>query len=180
MLQLPQPGPAAGLPATALRVILLPQPMELYLIRHAHALEAAFDEIRPLSPRGRKQIRTLARWLRGTDAFAPAEYWHSHLVRAADTAALLAARLRSRTPRRTVKGLAPWDDPALIAARLSRRRQSLALVGHEPHLSALASLLVTGRTHPPVFVCKKCSILALERIESRWLVRWQVSADLLG
>ncbi|MBX3750568.1 MAG: histidine phosphatase family protein [Opitutaceae bacterium] len=168
------------MPAAPWRAILPSQPMELYLIRHAHALEAAFDEIRPLSPRGRKQIRALARWLRGTDAFAPREYWHSHLLRAADTAALLAARLRSRAPRRTVKGLAPWDDPALIADRLGRHRQSLALVGHEPHLSALASLLVTGRTHPPVFICKKCSVLALERIESRWLVRWQVSADLLG
>ena len=159
---------------------MLPQPMELSLIRHAHALESAFDEIRPLSPRGRKQIRTLARWLRATKAFAPADYWHSHLLRATDTAAQLVSRLRSRTPRRLVKGLAPWDDPAVIAARLSRRRKSLALVGHEPHLSALASLLVTGRTHPPVFICRKCSVLALERIESRWLVRWQVSADLLG
>jgi len=180
MLQLSPPAPAAGLPTATPRAMLPPQPMELYLIRHAHALEAAFDEIRPLSPRGRKQIRTLARWLRETNTFAPAEYWHSHLLRATDTAAELTARLRARTPRHTVKGLAPWDDPALIAARLGRRRQSLALVGHEPHLSALATLLVTGRTHPPVFICKKCSVLALERSESRWLVRWQVSADLLG
>jgi phosphohistidine phosphatase len=179
MLQLHR-RPAGDLPEPGLRAILSPQPMELYLIRHAHALEAAFDEIRPLSPRGRKQIRVLARWLHKSSGFTPAEYWHSHLLRAADTAAQLTARLRSQTPRRQVKGLAPWDDPAVIAARLGRRRKSLALVGHEPHLSALASLLVTGRTHPPVFICKKCSVLALERIESRWLVRWQVSADLLG
>lgn len=178
MLQLRSGG--AGLPATARRANIRPQPMELYLIRHAHALEAAFDEIRPLSPRGRRQVRTLARWLRAAGAFAPAEIWHSQLVRAADTAALLARHVRSRAKLRKVKGLAPWDDPALIAARIRRHRPSLALVGHEPHLSALASLLVAGRTHPPIFACRKCSILALERTRSRWVVRWQVAADLLG
>lgn len=178
MLQLPARG--VGLPASIQPAIIRPQPMELYLIRHAHALEAAFDEIRPLSPRGRKQVRTLARWLRRVEDFAPAEFWHSHLVRAAETATLLAHDLRSRVRLRSVKGLAPWDDPALIAARLRKHRTSLALVGHEPHLSALASLLVAERTHPPIFACKKCSILALERTQSRWVVRWQVSADLLA
>lgn len=171
---------AAGLPQPAGSANIASQPMELYLIRHAHALEAAFDELRPLSPRGRKQVRTLARWLRSVDDFAPAEFWHSHLVRAADTAALLTRHLRSRARLRRVTGLAPWDDPASLAARLRKQRQSLALVGHEPHLSALASLLVAGRTHPPIFVCRKCSILALERTQSRWVVRWHVAADQLG
>lgn len=152
----------------------------LYLIRHAHAEDGLDDANRPLSARGRKQIRAMARFLRRTGDFAPAEVWHSPLLRAHDTAALLVGRLKLPVKLRAVPGLTSGDDPAIIAAKLRTRRPSLALVGHEPHLSALASLLVAGSAEPPVLVMRKCAVLALEREGSRWVVRWLVSPDLLG
>ena len=154
--------------------------MHLYLIRHAQAEDGWDDASRPLSARGRKQIRTVARLLRRTEVFAPAEIWHSPLLRARDTAALLVGRLRQPAKLRSVAGLTWGDDPALMANKLRTRRESLALVGHEPHLSALASLLVAGSTEPPILVMRKCAVLALEREDSRWVVRWLVSPDLLG
>ena len=154
--------------------------MHLYLIRHAQAEDGWDDASRPLSARGRKQIRTVARFLRCTEVFAPAEIWHSPLLRARDTAALLVGRLRQPAKLRSVAGLTWGDDPALMANKLRTRRESLALVGHEPHLSALASLLVAGSTEPPILVMRKCAVLALEREDSRWVVRWLVSPDLLG
>ena len=51
--------------------------MQLYLIRHAHALAEEIDPDRPLSPKGRAQIKKLARFLQAKSAFAPAELWHS-------------------------------------------------------------------------------------------------------
>jgi phosphohistidine phosphatase len=154
--------------------------MYLYLIRHAHALDAANDAVRPLSPKGRKQVRRLARLLRGTDAFAPAEIWHSSLTRAVQTAELLAKHLDTAPPLRPMPGLAPGDSPRALVRRIARAKSVLAIVGHEPHLSALASLLVAGVTEPPVFVLKKSAVLALERVPSRWVVRWHLSPELLA
>ena len=158
----------------------IPPRQRLYLIRHAHAEAGLDDARRPLSARGRKQIRAMARFLRHTEGFAPAEVWHSPLLRALDTAALLAGRLKLPVKLRPVNGLMPGDEPAIMASKLRTRRGSLALVGHEPHLSALASLLVAGSTEPPIFVMRKCAVLALEREGGRWVVRWQVSPELLG
>lgn len=154
--------------------------MQLYLIRHAHALDGEDDEARPLSGKGRGQVRRVAAFLRTSGAFAPEEIWHSPLVRARQTAELLARRLTLAAPRRAVAGLRPEDDPRLIVRRLARKGRALALVGHDPHLSALASLLVAGVAVPPVFALKKCSVLALERVAGRWVVRWHVTPELLA
>jgi phosphohistidine phosphatase len=154
--------------------------MLIHLIRHAHALDSADDPVRPLSKRGRRQVRALARFLRAGGAFAPAAIWHSPLARSRETAELLAGRLGFAGPLVEVPGLEPGDDPRDTARRIQPLRRVVAIVGHEPHLSALASLLVTGASGPPAFVLKKCAALALERTGARWQVRWQVSPELLA
>jgi len=145
--------------------------MELFLIRHAHAEDTVPDAARRLSPRGRRQARALARRLRATGEFAPAELWHSTLRRARETAELLAPAAPG-APCREVTGLCPEDDPAAVARRLARTRAPVAIVAHEPLLSALASQLVTGTAEPVVFDVRKASALALTRVGRRWVVRW--------
>jgi phosphohistidine phosphatase len=152
--------------------------MQVYLIRHAHALDGDDDGARPLSGRGKMQIRRLAAFLRRSGVLEAREFWHSPLVRARDTARMLVKELRVRAKLKPVTGLIYDDDPAIMARRLAKRRQPVALVGHEPHLSALASRLLAGRGRAPVVVMKKCTILALERTEERWAVRWLVSPEL--
>lgn len=154
--------------------------LRLYLIRHAHAEDGFDDARRPLSARGRKQIRAMARFLGSSDDFAPAEIWHSPLLRARETASLLAGRMKVPAKLCSVAGLTPGDDPAIMTTKLQTRRKTLALVGHEPHLSALASLLVAGSAEPPIIVMRKCAVLGLEREDDQWIVRWLVSPDLLG
>lgn len=145
--------------------------MELFLIRHAHAEDTVPDAARRLSSRGRRQARALARRLRATGEFAPAELWHSTLRRARETAELLAPAAPG-APCREVTGLCPEDDPAAVARRLARTRAPVAIVAHEPLLSALASRLVTGTADPVVFDVRKASALALTRVGRRWVVRW--------
>ena len=154
--------------------------MNLYLIRHAHAEDSEPDALRRLSKRGQRQVRQLARFLRASGAFAPEEIWHSTLVRAQETAALLGVGTKLGVPLREVADLAPGDDPRRLADQLGKCSRSLALVGHEPHLSALASLLVAGAAEPVRFAMKKGATLALEGAGRHWVVRWQVSPDLLG
>jgi phosphohistidine phosphatase len=154
--------------------------MNLYLIRHTDAEDTQPDELRRLSKRGEGQIRALAKFLRSSASFNPEEIWHSTLVRAQETAALLCVGTKLAAPLREVAGLAPEDDPLRIASQLARCSRSIAIVGHEPHLSALASLLVTGAATPARFAMKKGAILALEGTGRHWVVWWHISPDLLG
>ena len=154
----------------------------LYLIRHADAVSDENDDVRPLSAAGRAQVRRLAAFLKGGQGMVLDEVWHSPLVRALETAALLAEEMDWKGPVRAVPGLLSGDEPTLIASRLKAPR-SIALVGHEPHLSGLASLLVAGSSEPSLFLMRKCAILALERQRAGaagcWAVRWQIAPELL-
>ncbi len=153
--------------------------MHVYLIRHAHAEEGKDDAARPLSKKGHKQIRRIGRFLRKTKALDATEFWHSALARSRETAESLAKKLKSDARLVKVSGIENDDDPALIAAKLAKARHSVAVIGHDPHLSALASLMVSGKAEPPCISINKGAILLLERRENRWVVQWQVTPELL-
>jgi phosphohistidine phosphatase len=154
----------------------------LYLIRHAHAVDGEVDPERPLSAKGRKQAERLGAFLRNGEGFGPAEYWHSPYLRARETAAILDSSA-FHSPMKQVAGLEPGADPAVVARRLAREDRAVAIVGHNPHLSLLATLLVTGSASSPAFELRKCAILALEAARGAgpggWVACWQVIPDLL-
>jgi phosphohistidine phosphatase len=152
----------------------------LHLIRHAHAVAADENPLRPLSVRGRTQVAQLAAFFRTNGQLRPAEVWHSPLVRARETAALLAAALGWAGPLLQKPGLEPGDDPRATAARLAGAIESLAIVGHEPHLSALATFLVRGPAGAPILTLKKGACLALEQDAGRWYICWLVGPALLS
>jgi phosphohistidine phosphatase len=153
--------------------------MKLFIIRHAHAVDASEDAERPLSKRGRKQVCRLARFLNKTDALPLTECWHSPLARSRETAELLSAQLGADAKLTQVDGIEGDDDPAAIVSRLKTRRTPIAIVGHEPQLSALLSLLVAGASEPRRFILKKAAIVALERVDGNWAVRWQISPEIV-
>ncbi len=155
--------------------------MQLYLVRHAHALAEEADPGRPLSPKGHTQVKNLAKFLRTKAAFTPAEVWHSPLARSRQTARLLTSSAAPTAKIVEHTGLEPEAHPRLIALRLKTIRRSLAIVGHEPHLSLLAALLVTGRAKPDVFKLRKSSVLCLDRTgptAPTWRVRWLLAPEL--
>ena len=65
--------------------------MTVFLIRHAKAEDASPDAARRLTTAGRSHARALGKFLGRSEAFAPAVLWHSTLVRARETAELVAA-----------------------------------------------------------------------------------------
>ncbi len=152
--------------------------MQHYLIRHAHAVDLTPDAIRPLSGKGRSQVGRLGEFLRGTKVFSPDEIWHSPLLRAKETAAAIGLALGFTGPVREVAGLEPEADPGLIAQRLRGSRRSIAVVGHEPHLGGLASILIGGNSERPVVHMKKCAALAIEGEGAHWQVSWHLAPEL--
>lgn len=163
--------------------------MLLYLVRHAHAVTVEENPARPLSERGRADAARIGAFLRASGVCRPAQLWHSPLVRARETAQLFVTGLRLDALLVETPDLLPDDDPDDIAHRLAEYpvTHDLALVGHEPHLSALATLLVRGRKRPVVFNLRKGAVIALERDDRlhrksglpRWRVRWHLSPELL-
>lgn len=154
--------------------------MKLYLIRHAHAVSAEENPLRPLSKRGRRQVAQLAAFFRLNGALRPAAFWHTPLARSRETAKLLVAGLRLTAPLIRTTGLVSEDDAPAIAKRVSLVPRDLAIVGHEPHLGALATLLTHGPGTPAAFAFKKGAVLALEGKNGKWLIRWCVSPEMLG
>lgn len=127
---------------------------ELYLIRHAIAdqrgPEWPNDAKRPLTEQGIARFTEAVKGLRAIEVEID-EIFTSPLVRAKQTAEILAAGLKHRPHIKVLKALEPGHGPAAVVERLAEdaRKVRVALVGHEPDLGELAShLLGTKKTVP--------------------------------
>jgi phosphohistidine phosphatase len=126
--------------------------MELYLLRHGRAVErgeSGFedDSARPLTPEGRRQLRQSCAALRKLKLRFDL-ILSSPLVRARQTAEIVAAEWRCRKQLGFSEKLRPGGDRKKLVAELNALKsapEKILLVGHEPDLSGLISLLVTGR-----------------------------------
>ena len=128
--------------------------MKLYLLRHADAGEASAegyttDAARTLTPKGIKRTRQLANALRQMEITFDV-ILSSPLIRAQQTAEIVARSLGSEKQLRLVSQLAPdaaLTDALTLIESAGPKTNSLLLVGHEPNLSRLISLLCTGGTN---------------------------------
>ena len=130
-------------------------PYELYLIRHGLAEERGEewpdDAKRPLTAQGmsrlRKEARGLARLGVSFDVVLA-----SPLVRARQTAEIIAGGFDPRPPIVNIDSLAPGGTYQAIVADLEKhaRKTRIALVGHEPAIGELAARLI-GARQPPAF-----------------------------
>jgi len=125
--------------------------MNLILWRHADAEDMpertsdvhVGDLARPLTLRGRKQARALAGWL-AAHVDAQAHVLVSPALRALETAQALSG------PLRVVRELAPGADVSAVLAAagwpdgLGGASDTVIVVGHQPTLGRVASLLLSG------------------------------------
>ena len=117
--------------------------MRVYLVRHGDAVSAEVNPHRPLSSSGRAQVAELAE-LAQSRGVEVEELCHSGILRAQETAEILAAYLKPPRGLRPMTGLLPEDDPDLAKAAIEAAEQPIMLVGHLPYMSRLAELLVKG------------------------------------
>lgn len=150
--------------------------MDLLLWRHADALEGHPDATRELSPRGVKQALRMARWL---DQHAPAEL-----------------RVFSSPATRTRQTIESWGHPYEIHAALAVDSDPESLlaaigwpelsaptlvVGHQPVLGQVASLLLRGEVQDLSF--KKGALWWFQRRQrnEEWqtVLKTVLNADLI-
>jgi phosphohistidine phosphatase len=114
--------------------------MDLILWRHADAEMGEPDLQRALTPKGQKQARRMAEWLDGQLPDG-CRILVSPALRALQTVEPLGRKFK------VVPQLAPGAGPQdlLRAANWPNSKEPVLIVGHQPTLGQVASLLVGGR-----------------------------------
>jgi phosphohistidine phosphatase len=155
--------------------------MNLYFMRHAEAedqAESGGDEGRSLTLRGRERTRNAAGGLRALGLRFDA-ILTSPLLRAVQTAELVADEFSNNPPPQVVPALSPDISAreALAALASFARQGSVIAVGHEPQLSKLVALLLASNGSIAVrFKKGACIALAVTKTiepgaaELRWML----------
>lgn len=151
--------------------------MQVFLIRHADAIPetlALRDPHRYLTATGRAQARAIGDRLRWHDC-TPSHLWSSPLVRAIQTAELVAIGLACELVVEAVTALAPDEDPREVVTALAALAAgaSVMLVGHEPGLSAIGALLVG---EPAFESLGKAQAARIDDGALRWRFAWDADA----
>lgn len=165
--------------------------MNLYLLRHAHALDrdeagVESDEERPLSDQGRQQAALLADALNRLGLSFDLVLT-SPLRRAVETANELVPHLDTRPPVTELEPLAPgWSSKKLAKHLRALEAEQVVLVGHEPDLSQHAAWLIGSKwaqieLAKGALACITCDGLPRKGAGTlAWLVTPKLLAGLLG
>jgi phosphohistidine phosphatase len=125
--------------------------MNLYILRHGIAVDHgtpgyAKDADRPLTPEGERKLGQIAEAMQALE-LAFDVILSSPYVRARQTAEIIAEALDARKKLEFANSLACGGDKKELVEYLRRLQpvpENVLLVGHEPYLSELVSLLVAG------------------------------------
>ena len=125
------------------------QPRRLLLVRHAQAADAPVDADRTLTERGIRHATAIGSWLRRA-AFVPDRVVVSPAVRARQTWELASARLApDLTP---IVDARLYDNTVELLLAVIREApddgSTVAVVGHNPSVGELASVLDDGEGAP--------------------------------
>jgi len=147
---------------------------ELYIMRHGLAAARggagfADDAQRPLLPEGKEKMSEIAEGLKR----AGLEFdWvvSSPLVRAIETAKIIAESLGSTGAVDVCDAMRPGGSPEEVIAFLAKRpgRTRVLMVGHEPDLSELAGRLIGAGSHTHLAFRKGgCCLISFEEFPPR-------------
>jgi phosphohistidine phosphatase len=167
--------------------------MFLYIVRHAIAEEResfakknSEDSLRPLTIKGKKRMQKVVlkikNELRDIDLIVTSPF-----VRAKQTAAVVAEMIgkpkivesAELVPHATPHAFLKW-----IKAQ-GKDKKKVMVVGHEPHLSSLASLILSGKAEDSFIELKKSSVALIETgnfeeiTPSKASLLWMVSPKLI-
>jgi phosphohistidine phosphatase len=163
--------------------------MNLYIIRHAIAVDEATsdypsDSERPLTDKGRKKMRQIAKALRHLgvefDLILSSPY-----VRACETAEILADVFKMKDRIVFSDNLIPLGNPELVIGEINEKHSvdSLAIVGHEPHLSSLIGWLTSDGSKIEITLKKGgvCHLSAddLHHQDHRATLEWLLTPGIL-
>lgn len=149
--------------------------MKVYLVQHGEAKPAEEDPMRPLTARGEEEVKRVAVFLRRAGVKV-GRVLHSGKLRASQTASIIAEAIGAKTEQ--ANGLEPNADPEIWKKKLNEISEDVAIVGHLPHLSNLASLLLTGSHQKEIIGFRYGGIACIEKRDNSWIIQWIIRPDL--
>lgn len=153
--------------------------MRLYLVQHAECMREDEDPSRPLSEKGWEDIRRVAKYAKKFLQTQVGRVVHSGKLRAKQTAEVLAEHLLPINGVTVAEGLEPLADPRIWKSRVDGTIENIMIVGHLPHLSKLAGLLLTGDESQKVARIRMGGIICLEREDSGgWTIQWMITPEI--
>ena len=152
--------------------------MKLFLVQHAESKHKEEDPTRPLSERGWKDIKKMAKHAEEHLHIDVRQIFHSSKLRAEQTAKVLAEHLNPPEGVTTDRNLEPLADPKAWKKRLVETTEDVMLIGHLPHLSKLASSLLFGNENEEVIAFRMGGIVCLQRDQQyRWTIQWVITPE---
>jgi phosphohistidine phosphatase len=141
--------------------------MNLYILRHGIAVDPGSpgypkDADRPLTPKGERKLQRIAEAMQALDLSFDL-ILSSPYVRARQTAEIIAEALHARKRLEFTDNLVPDGSQRKLIELINSLKpapKDVLLSGHEPYLSGLISLLISGATGIPVAM-KKGSLCKL-------------------
>ncbi len=155
--------------------------MKLYLVQHGKAKTKEESPDRPLTDEGKDASKKTACFAAEQARVSVNVVLHSGKTRAQETAEIMAEDLCPAKGVSVEKDLLPNDDPQERASLLLEEKEDIMLVGHLPHLSKLASLLLAGSYEKDVIDFQNSGIVCLQRDDnSNWMLSWAMTPEILG
>jgi phosphohistidine phosphatase len=148
--------------------------VDIYLVRHGEAVSERVDPQRPLTPTGREEVERVARMAASKNVRVSA-ICHSGILRAKQTAEIIAEQLQFISGVQQLSGLLPQDDPAIAKAELDAAENPIMLVGHLPHLNRLGALLVRGDGESKLMEIPPATIVCFSSDGSKWKITWTLT-----
>lgn len=153
--------------------------MRLYLVQHGDAVSKDTHPLRPLSPKGLKDIAHMAAFLHGA-AIAVDQVVHSGKLRAEETANILAkSTCLDQTPE-GFDGIHPNDSTDHLYNTAMTAGGDLMVVGHMPFMGRMAARCLTGREDGASVTFEPGAVLCLERREDGWTLEWFVKPSMVA
>jgi phosphohistidine phosphatase len=140
--------------------------MILYIVRHSDAVPSGTpgvpEDERPLTDKGVKKMREIARGLRAVDV-KPELILSSPLPRARRTAEIVVEEMGGGIPLKLTDALSPSGNRSALYRefRTDRRLSAVMIVGHQPALGEIAGEIAWGSAEHYLEL-KKGGVCALE------------------
>jgi phosphohistidine phosphatase len=152
--------------------------MKLYLVQHGDALPKDVAPDRPLSDKGRQEVGSVALFLKASQ-YPVNKVLHSGKTRALQTAQIFSDALTAYGGVETINDIAPNDSVESFAKRLANFSDLTMVVGHQPFMGKLTSLLLGNINHSDGISFQPGSVVCLQGDnEGLWSLQWMVRPEL--
>jgi phosphohistidine phosphatase len=146
--------------------------MKIYIVRHGDSLESDIDSQRPLSNKGKADIERLGRYLANLNLNL-AQIIHSGILRAEETAGILAKMLEPDILVKPHPSLKSLDDPSDVILEIETVCSDILIVSHLPFVDRFTSKLLTGDENKSMIPFEPGTLVCLERNKARqWIINF--------